>query len=216
MPLNLGLTANYGKSKTSSQSTTNSSSTSKSTSLQEVVSGDVASKQSLDSLMKLLGVNASNVLGGNPDVSGYTKSAAIADSQGLVKSIFDQYKQSDLPQIYQAQSSSGGYNSTAAQTLADNAFGQAVSKAQGAVLGNIKSYADITNTIEQTDATKTSSILGALLQSLGLQQSATKKATGSEDTVSTGTSTTRGSSSTKGFNVGGSASGSPGGGGPLG
>lgn len=72
--------------------------------------------------------------------SQYGKQSAVADSQGAVAEIFNQFKKSALPDIYQAQVSSGGYNSSTGQLLANDAFATANSKAAGLVLDTIMKY----------------------------------------------------------------------------
>jgi hypothetical protein len=74
---------------------------------------------------------------------GFSKDAAIRDSQGVVSNIFRDYKNTALPQIFNAQNSAGGYGSSTGQLLANDAFGAATSKASDAVLKNIVDYRKI-------------------------------------------------------------------------
>lgn len=57
---------------------------------------------------------------------------AIQDVQGSIEQIFTQMRESSLPQIMSAQTKTGGYNSSTAQLMANDAFSRAV--AQGAAL----------------------------------------------------------------------------------
>ena len=70
----------------------------------------------------------------------YSRENAIGDANGVVANIFRQYKNTDLPQIFQAQNTSGGYNGTTTQLLANDAFASANAKAADAVLKNIIDY----------------------------------------------------------------------------
>ena len=70
----------------------------------------------------------------------FSRTQALADSQGLVAEIFNQYKNNALPEIYQGQVSSGGYNSTTSQLLANDAFASASSKAAAQMVDTILKY----------------------------------------------------------------------------
>lgn len=85
--------------------------------------------------------NAYNILSSVLGDSAYSKENAIKDSQGQIKAIFDQYAKSDLPKIYQAGVTSGGYNSPTQQMLANDAFAQATAKGQASMADNIMRYA---------------------------------------------------------------------------
>ena len=85
--------------------------------------------------------NAYAVLGGVLTSQDFTKAAALKDSEAGVKQIFTEYKNTDLPKIYQNQVSSGGYNSVVHQLLADNAFSSAVAKGQAFQTDTIAKYA---------------------------------------------------------------------------
>jgi hypothetical protein len=73
----------------------------------------------------------------------YNKALGISDAHDLVDSIFTEYKDADLPQIYQAMNGSGGYNATTAQLLANDAYARATAKAAKEVLDNVAKYANI-------------------------------------------------------------------------
>lgn len=88
----------------------------------------------------------------------YGKQAAIADSRGLVSSIFREYQNEALPQIMQMEAGSGGYNSSTGQLLANDAFAGAVSKSQAAVLDTINKY----RAIEQNDFATLAKLVGSI------------------------------------------------------
>jgi hypothetical protein len=73
----------------------------------------------------------------------YNKTLGISDARDLVDSTFRDYRETDLPQIYQAMNGSGGYNSTTAQLLANDAYARASAKAAKDTLDNVSKYANI-------------------------------------------------------------------------
>lgn len=70
----------------------------------------------------------------------YGKANAIADVQGAIRGVFDQYQKTALPEIYQGEMSSGGYNATTGQLLANDAFAQTTNKAAALMLDTIQKY----------------------------------------------------------------------------
>lgn len=72
----------------------------------------------------------------------FSKEAAIRDSQGAITEIFNNYKTTDLPKIFSGQISSGGYNSTSHQMLANDAFAQATAKGAALRTDTILKYAN--------------------------------------------------------------------------
>lgn len=73
----------------------------------------------------------------------YGKQAAMTDVQGAIRSLFDEYSKTSLPQIYQAELGSGGYNSTTGQLLANDAFATTNTKAAALLLDTIQKYRGI-------------------------------------------------------------------------
>ncbi len=71
----------------------------------------------------------------------WSKSAAKADSKDAVAALFRDYKQTALPKIYGAQTQTGGYGSTGAQLLANDAFASATAKAAQLQQATISDYA---------------------------------------------------------------------------
>ena len=95
--------------------------------------GRATRNQAYDILSQLLGSNQ------------YSRSNAIADTQGAIAEIFKQYSITDLPKIYNSQIGMGAYNSTSHQLMANEAFANATAK--GAALRNqaILNYAQARN-----------------------------------------------------------------------
>ena len=73
----------------------------------------------------------------------FSKDAASADITASYDGIFREYRESELPVIYGKLCSTGMYNSTAAQMLANDAYARAVDKAGQAKHGAIKDYAQL-------------------------------------------------------------------------
>jgi hypothetical protein len=78
--------------------------------------GGAARNASYDELVKLLTDDT------------FSKANAIKDSEGAVAELFKQYSITDLPKIFSSQISSGGYNSTGHQLLANDAFANTAAK----------------------------------------------------------------------------------------
>lgn len=159
----------FGGSKSSTKASTTTNTT--------VKKFDEQSKMVLDQLMQYL-------QGGLPNAGAdFSRNNAIADSQNIVKSIFDQYKQTALPQIAMGMQGAGVYNATAGQSLANDAFGKATANASQAVLDNIIKYAGL----KQQDQSLT---LNGLLNTLQLQRDAysntVETSTGKSSTGSVG------------------------------
>lgn len=93
----------------------------------------------------------------------YSKSAAIKDSKGLVESIFQQYRESDLPNILQQQGQAGAYSSTGTQMLANDAFARANTQASSTVMQAIQSYAGIQNERRSVSSAALNNVLSGLL-----------------------------------------------------
>lgn len=70
----------------------------------------------------------------------YGKANAISDVQGAIAGIFDQYQKTALPEIYQGEMNSGGYNGTTGQLLANDAFAQTNNRAAALMLDTIQKY----------------------------------------------------------------------------
>jgi hypothetical protein len=77
------------------------------------------------------------------DSGQYSKEAAIKDSSGLVDQIMKQFTEGGLPQIYQAQQNSGGYNSTTAQLMSNDAVSRAAAAGAAATSKTITDYSQI-------------------------------------------------------------------------
>lgn len=95
--------------------------------------GLAAQSRTYEALLKLL------------DDGSFTRDNAIKDSASAVAEIFKQYKTNDLPKIYNSMITSGGYNGTSQQLLANDAFGNATAKGAALQLNAIVNYAKARN-----------------------------------------------------------------------
>jgi hypothetical protein len=93
----------------------------------------------------------------------YSKEAAVRDTKGLVDSIFQQYRETDLPNILQQQGQAGAYSSTGTQQLANDAYARTTTQASSAVLQAISQYADIQNQRRSVSSSALSNVLSGLL-----------------------------------------------------
>ena len=152
-----------GTSNTTTTGTQTGTSSTAATGLTNITSTslDAASKALLDSLTQSLSSKTKD------GVKGYSKSDAMLDVAGTVKSIFDQYKQQDLPQIFAAMGQAGAYNSTNAQLIANDALAEAIGKSSTLTLQTIKDYAGIT-------AQQEGQFMDSLLKAFTIQADATK------------------------------------------
>ena len=91
----------------------------------------------------------------------YSKDTAIADAQGTVNNVFEQFKDEALVQVYYPQCIANGYNSTTMQLLANNAYAKTVSEGAKVALDNIQRYAGI----RVSDLQVMSQLIGAIRNS---------------------------------------------------
>ena len=91
----------------------------------------------------------------------YSKDTAIADAQGTVNNVFEQFKDEALVQVYHPQCIANGYNSTTMQLLANNAYAKTVSEGAKVVLDNTQRYAGI----RVSDLQVMSQLIGAIRNS---------------------------------------------------
>lgn len=91
----------------------------------------------------------------------YSKDTAIADAQGTVNNVFEQFKDEALVQVYYPQCIANGYNSTTMQLLANNAYAKTVSEGAKVVSDNIQRYAGI----RVSDLQVMSQLIGAIRNS---------------------------------------------------
>lgn len=192
-----GIGGSFGKSHSSSSSTTNTSgsSTTDLTGLSTTKRFDDAAKALLDAFSNSA---FDEVADGE---SQYTRENAITDASGVVNDIFRQYREQALPEIYSAQGSTGAYNSSAAQLLANDAYGSAVSQSAQVVTDNIARYAELGQNEQQL-------AISSLLDALKLQGSAYEQENVDQtsNSIFESTSNTRSRGSSSGFGIGGSAS----------
>ena len=96
----------------------------------------------------------------NKDIE-YSKDTAIADAQGTVNTVFEQFKDEALVQVYQPECIANGYNSTTMQLMVNNAYAKTVSEGAKVVLDNIQRYAGI----RVSDLQVMSQLIGAIRNS---------------------------------------------------
>jgi hypothetical protein len=72
---------------------------------------------------------------------GFSKESAIKDSQAGIAELFKNYSNTDLPKIFSSQVSSGGYNSTGHQLIANDAFANTAAKGMALQSKTIMDYA---------------------------------------------------------------------------
>ena len=77
--------------------------------------------------------------GTTADLAGARKQA-ISDVQGSIQNIFAEFSQTALPQIMTQQNRTGGYNSSTAQLLTNDAFARTVAKGSELTLSAINQY----------------------------------------------------------------------------
>ena len=167
---------------------TKSSGTSQGTSTQYKNSSltlmDKLSKQQLDKLTGGLSDKVANQTAFDP-------TSATASAQGVVKSIFDAYQKTALPQIANMSNRGGSYDNTTHQLVENDAYAQAVNKASSTVLSTVQQAQHDKQQADQFDMT-------ALLQTLGLQSQVTQKSKSKATEIDSGT--TSGTSMTGGEN----------------
>lgn len=73
----------------------------------------------------------------------YSKETAIADAASAINTIFTEFKDDALVQVYQPQCVANGYNSTTMQLLVNNAYAKTVNEGAKLRLDNIQRYAGI-------------------------------------------------------------------------
>lgn len=92
----------------------------------------------------------------------YSKATAIADAQSAINTLFTEFKDDTLAQVYQPECIANGYNSTTMQLLVNNAYAKTVSEGAKIQLDNIQRYAGIRVNDLQVMAQLISSIRGSL------------------------------------------------------
>jgi len=147
----------FGASASASQSTTTSSSSGNESSSANSRRLDVAQENELKKLLTKFG------LGMGAEDAQYSKGAAIADASGMINELFEQYRNTDLPQILSAQGQSGGFSSSGAQLLVNDAYARTVSKGAGVIAQNIANYEGIQQAQKAGATTSFASILQGLL-----------------------------------------------------
>lgn len=148
----LGVGGSKGSSSTSSQSTTSG--------FENIFQNvERLDSNTIAQLTELLGLFSGELEG----ESEFTRERALQDVRGLVDATFQEYAQDYLPQVLSAQSSTGGFSSTAAQELADRGYSDAVQRGSQLQLSAIAEYAGLANQQRQTSLSGLQSALQGLL-----------------------------------------------------
>lgn len=147
----------FGISSDVSTSTTNSSASGNQSSLENTRRLSSDDEAYVKDLLKVFGSGA------KVDLSAARKNA-IADTKLSVESLFSQYKDTALPQIMTAQQRTGGYGSTTAQALSNDAFAKTVGQAGQLQLNAINQYETNALNKSQQALSGFSTSLQALLQ----------------------------------------------------
>lgn len=143
----------------------------------------------IDTLNKILGTNSNGTestnLGGDAsgalqafvsrflptfDANQYSPENADKDAATITDQIIKQFQENDLPDIFSAQNTSGGYNSTTAQLLADDARARAVGKAS-------KSAVDLRDSYAKQRQAQTEQFLKLVLGLAAVNRSTSKQST---------------------------------------
>jgi len=75
----------------------------------------------------------------------YSKEAAIRDSMGGVQNLFQDFRQTALPGVFNAEAASGGYNSSTGQLLNNDLISKVIAQGRGLIAKNVNDYAGIRN-----------------------------------------------------------------------
>ncbi len=98
-----------------------------------------------------------------PDTA-LARKQAIADSTGAIENLFNEFKNSALPDIMSTQQKSGGYGATTTQLIANDAFSNVVAKGAALRLQAIGEYENRALAKSQTALSGLSTSLQSLLQ----------------------------------------------------
>ena len=102
-------------------------------------------------------------------MEGYSKSAALADTQGLISSFMRQLTEQQLPSLVSQEAAGGAYGATATTALKNDAVARTAEAAARAQLEGVAQYANIQSALQSTG-------LQDLYQALSLQKGGTVQA----------------------------------------
>ena len=102
-------------------------------------------------------------------IEGYSKSAAMADTQGLISSFMRQLTEQQLPSLVSQEAAGGAYGATATAALKNDAVARTAEASARAQLEGIAQYANIQSALQSTG-------LQDLYQALSLQKGGTVQA----------------------------------------
>jgi hypothetical protein len=117
--------------------------------------------------------------------TGTARKQAIRDVQGNINQLFTQFRETALPQIMTRQNRTGGYNSTTAQLLSNDAYARTVAQGSAMTMDAINNYEQTALAKSQQALSGFSSSLQALLQA---QQTSDSSASSQTKTKSSTTS----------------------------
>lgn len=95
---------------------------------------------------------------------------ARVDTQGAITNIFNQFRESALPEIFSGMNSSGAYNSTSSQLMSNDAFSRATNQAAELELGVASSYIGQRMSNREMLMNQFAQLLQANLQSTGTNE----------------------------------------------
>lgn len=101
---------------------------------------------------------------GSKTDTGAARKQAIEDTKTSINDLFNQYKDTALPQILSSQNKSGGYSATTTQMLSNDAFARTVAAAGQVQLNAINQYETNALNKSQLALSGLSTSLQALLQ----------------------------------------------------
>ena len=102
-------------------------------------------------------------------IEGYSKSAALTDTQGLISSFMRQLTEQQLPSLVSQEAAGGAYGATATAALKNDAVARTAEASARAQLEGIAQYANIQSALQSTG-------LQDLYQALSLQKGGTVQA----------------------------------------
>ena len=94
----------------------------------------------------------------------FTREAALEDVDGFVQNLFKRFSEEALPEIFSQQSSSGGFGSTTAQQLSNDAFARTVAEGAAKQFEAVSRFGELQELVRKTNIQGLGTSLQALLQ----------------------------------------------------
>lgn len=117
------------------------------------------------------------------DIQATSLQRAQSDTEGVVESIFENYRNEYLPEVFTASESAGVFGASGGQQLAERGFADATARASEVTLGTANTYA---NQLQQESA-QIQQFLSQLF-ALDIEQTGRSNRRGTEKGTSTGSS----------------------------